>query len=223
MFRKGSVPVYIAISIMILSLLLANIFSKINSNIFLSSLNSEIIQDNILTENIIEQSMAYLETNDITTELSTSFEGATVKFMPLKLENPLVPDYNDPEFSALPTRVDYFGKMDLKVEKSYDVQEYRDYLLYIENGEIKLFANGTYNLGNSENGFFVLKRPVVMYYGLGLYNFVDFKGTNGYIIGLAEWNPYKFNGIYKIEVNGLEIMVHKAGNTVYQLLKNNER
>ena len=219
MRKKGNITLFVALSVVALSLMLANIFIKINYSMAIDNFYKQYVKESLIKESIEQSSLAYLSSNEISTEIETLIDGKLIKIMPLKVESALVPDYNDPEFSEGSLEVAVYGKMDLTDQKSFLINEYRNYLFYMDAGEMMLFAPGTNNLGKSKDGLFLLKKSDVSYYGTGVYSYIDFKGVKGYAIGLSEWNKYKTNGIYKIEIENNILLVHKINETANILIK----
>lgn len=218
---KGNITVIMSISVLVISLLLANIFTRINSSIILGDNYKSYAESNLMENSAVQSSLAYLESNAVVGYKEVLIDGRLVKFSPIKVELPLEPDYNDPEFNTMPLQKSYLGAMNLTTDKFFNVNEYRDYLFYLHEGELMLFAAGTNNLGKSQYGGFLLKKTIVNYYGFGEYSFVEFKGNKGYVIGLSQWSPYKFNGIYKIEIQGESevLLAHKIDGSAQLLIK----
>lgn len=220
---KGNMTLVVVMSIMVLSLMASSIFVKVNSSISMGMVLKQKTEERLIEYNITQRALAYIAQNNISTYSEIIINEANVKISPIKIDFPLDPDYNDSEFISVPTDKKYYGMMDLSSNKFFNVDEYRNYLFYLHEGELKLFAAGTYNLGKSDNGGFVLKKSMIEHYGLGNYSYIEFKGSDGYVVGLSEWNKFKFNGVYKVEITTgnktMIMLVHKINSDTQLLIK----
>lgn len=221
--RKGNVGLYIVISVFVLTITTLNVLSYISTGLKLSDNYFKIVKTNNNFQTVKANVIQDLETTTLYGSKTYQYNNFDIKILPIKIEDASPPDYNDTTVEPVLDSL-VLDRVNTKESSSIRIDKIRQYLIYCLEDEFKLYSPRNIYLGTSSNHGYVLKRNLIGFYGFGNYLFETANGKYVYLIGLQQWDKYKFNAIYEITIidtnsnNKMKVVVHKIENKIDELI-----